>query len=341
MRFVVLTVSLIVFFFLNLFIGSVDIPPGMVIEILFGKGVEEGPFTFIVLGSRLPQAVTAILAGAALTVSGLMLQTAFRNPLAGPSILGITSGSSLGVALVILLLGGSVSAAGYSWGGYMAILIGSFIGSIAIMGLLLLFSVWLKNDLMLLITGIMVGYLTSSVITLLNYLSTAEGVHGYAMWGMGNFNGVALGQLPFFSIAIASGLIFSILMVKPLNIILLGENYARNLGVKMQWVRNMLLVTTGLLTSVVTAFCGPISFIGLAVPHIVRMIFQTSDHRIIIPGCILTGAVVGLVCNLLCILPENIILPLNGVTPLIGVPVILYVIFKRSEERRVGKECRG
>ncbi|MEZ3551120.1 MAG: iron ABC transporter permease [Muribaculaceae bacterium] len=334
MRFVVLTVSLIVFFFLNLFIGSVDIPPGMVIEILFGKGVEEGPFTFIVLGSRLPQAVTAILAGAALTVSGLMLQTAFRNPLAGPSILGITSGSSLGVALVILLLGGSVSAAGYSWGGYMAILIGSFIGSIAIMGLLLLFSVWLKNDLMLLITGIMVGYLTSSVITLLNYLSTAEGVHGYAMWGMGNFNGVALGQLPFFSIAIASGLIFSILMVKPLNIILLGENYARNLGVKMQWVRNMLLVTTGLLTSVVTAFCGPISFIGLAVPHIVRMIFQTSDHRIIIPGCILTGAVVGLVCNLLCILPENIILPLNGVTPLIGVPVILYVIFKERRGRR-------
>ena len=334
MRFVVLTVSLIVFFFLNLFIGSVDIPPGMVIEILFGKGVEEGPFTFIVLGSRLPQAVTAILAGAALTVSGLMLQTAFRNPLAGPSILGITSGSSLGVALVILLLGGSVSAAGYSWGGYMAILIGSFIGSIAIMGLLLLFSVWLKNDLMLLITGIMVGYLTSSVITLLNYLSTAEGVHGYAMWGMGNFNGVALGQLPFFSIAIASGLIFSILMVKPLNIILLGENYARNLGVKMQWVRNMLLVTTGLLTSVVKAFCGPISFIGLAVPHIVRMIFQTSDHRIIIPGCILTGAVVGLVCNLLCILPENIILPLNGVTPLIGVPVILYVIFKERRGRR-------
>lgn len=334
MRFVVLTVSLIVFFFLNLFIGSVDIPPGMVIEILFGKGVEEGPFTFIVLGSRLPQAVTAILAGAALTVSGLMLQTAFRNPLAGPSILGITSGSSLGVALVILLLGGSVSAAGYSWGGYMAILIGSFIGSIAIMGLLLLFSVWLKNDLMLLITGIMVGYLTSSVITLLNNLSTAEGVHGYAMWGMGNFNGVALGQLPFFSIAIASGLIFSILMVKPLNIILLGENYARNLGVKMQWVRNMLLVTTGLLTSVVTAFCGPISFIGLAVPHIVRMIFQTSDHRIIIPGCILTGAVVGLVCNLLCILPENIILPLNGVTPLIGVPVILYVIFKERRGRR-------
>lgn len=334
MRFALLTVSLIVLFFLNLFIGSVEIPPAEVVDILFGRGDGEGPYRFIVIGSRLPQAVTAILAGAALTVSGLMLQTAFRNPLAGPSILGITSGSSLGVALVILLLGGSVSAAGYSWGGYMAILIGSFIGSIAIMGLLLLFSIWLKNDLMLLIAGIMVGYLTSSVITLLNYLSTAEGVHGYAMWGMGNFNGVALGQLPFFSIAVAVGLLFSILMVKPLNVILLGENYARNLGVKMQWVRNMLLVTTGVLTSVVTAFCGPISFIGLAVPHIVRMIFQTSDHRIIIPGCIVTGAVVGLVCNLLCIFPENIILPLNGVTPLIGVPVILYVIFKERRGRR-------
>lgn len=334
MRFVILTILMALLFALNLFIGSVAIPPSEVLDILFAGADPDGPMRFIVIGSRLPQAVTAVLAGAALTVSGLMLQTAFRNPLAGPSILGITSGSSLGVAFVILMLGGSVSAAGYSFGGYMAILIGSFIGSIAIMGLLLLFSVWLKNDLMLLITGIMVGYLASSVITLLNYLSTAEGVHGYAMWGMGNFNGVALGQLPIFSIAIAAGLLLSILMIKPLNIILLGENYAHNLGVRMQRVRNMLLVSTGLLTSVVTAFCGPISFIGLAVPHIVRMIFRVSDHRIIIPGCILTGGVVGLICNLLCILPENIVLPLNGITPLIGVPVILYVIFKERLKKR-------
>ena len=263
-----------------------------------------------------------------------MLQTAFRNPLAGPSILGITSGSSLGVAFVILFFGGSVSAAGYSWGGYAAILAGSFAGSIAIMGLLLLFSMWLKNDLMLLIAGIMTGYLTSSVITLLNYLSTAEGVHGYAMWGMGNFNGVALGQIPLFSLAIVFGLLLSILMVKPLNVILLGENYALNLGISMQTVRNLLLVTTGLLTSVVTAFCGPVSFIGLAVPHVVRMIFRVADHRVIIPGCILTGGVIGLICNLICILPDNIVLPLNGVTPLIGVPVIMYVIFKERFKRR-------
>ena len=305
-----------------------------VAAILFSDADPDGPMRFIVMESRVPQAVTAMLAGAALTVAGLLLQTAFRNPLAGPSILGITSGSSLGVALVMLLLGGTVSAAGYTWGGYVAILIGAFAGSILIMGLLILFSVWLKSDLMLLIVGIMTGYLTSSVITLLNYTATAEGVHGYTMWGMGNFNGVSLGQLPVFSLLIFAGLIISVLLVKPLNVILLGDNYARSLGIRMNRVRNMLLLATGVLASVVTAFCGPVSFIGLAVPHIVRMIFRTADHRVIVPGCILTGALVGLLCNLICILPEDIVLPLNGVTPLIGVPVILYVIFKERLSRR-------
>lgn len=334
MRFIVISILLAALFLLNLFVGSVKIPPAEVLDILFNGGDPDGPLRFIVIGSRLPQAVTALMAGASLTVSGLMLQTAFRNPLAGPSILGISSGASLGVAFVMLLLGGSVTAAGYSFGGYMAILIGSFVGSIAIMGLLLLFSVWLKNDLMLLITGIMVGYLASSVITMLNYLSSEQGVHSYMMWGMGNFNGVALNQLPLFTISLGVGLAMSILMIKPLNVIQLGENYALNLGIRMQWVRNMLLVTTGLLTSVVTAFCGPISFIGLAVPHIVRMIFRVADHRIIIPGCILVGGATGLLCNLLCVLPADILLPLNGVTPLIGVPVILYVILKNRYSRK-------
>lgn len=334
MRFVILTAALAVLFIANIFMGSVRIPLEEVAAILFSDADPDGPMRFIVMESRVPQAVTAMLAGAALTVSGLLLQTAFRNPLAGPSILGITSGSSLGVALVMLLLGGTVSAAGYTWGGYVAILIGAFAGSILIMGLLILFSVWLKSDLMLLIVGIMTGYLTSSVITLLNYTATAEGVHGYTMWGMGNFNGVSLGQLPVFSLLIFAGLIISVLLVKPLNVILLGDNYARSLGIRMNCVRNMLLLATGMLASVVTAFCGPVSFIGLAVPHIVRMIFRTADHRVIVPGCILTGAVVGLLCNLICILPEDIVLPLNGVTPLIGVPVILYVIFKERLSRR-------
>lgn len=333
MRFLILTILAILLFFINLFIGSVEIAPAEVFDILFNNGDPDGPLRFIIIGSRLPQAVTALLSGAALTVSGLMLQTAFRNPLAGPSILGITSGASLGVALVMLLLGGSVSAVGFTLGGYLAILVAAFAGSLVTMGILLLLSTWLKNDLMLLIAGIMVGYLTSSIITILNFLATEEGVHGYTMWGMGNFNGVSLSQLPAFSITLIIGLLLSGLLVKPLNIILLGENYARNLGVKMQLVRNLLLLATGLLTAVVTAFCGPISFIGLAVPHIVRMIFRTADHRIIIPGCILTGGVIGLLCNLICIIPENIVLPLNGVTPLIGVPVILYVILKEMIRR--------
>ena len=329
MRFLILILLGAVLFLLNLFTGSVSIPAGDVIDILFHGDINNGPMDFIILGSRLPQALTALLAGSALTVAGLLLQTAFRNPLAGPSILGITSGAGLGVALVMLLLGGTISFAGFSAGGYVAVLIGALAGSLAVMALLLLFSVWLKSDLMLLIAGIMTGYLTSSVVTLLNYLSSAEGIQSFTMWGMGSFGSVSRDQLPVFSIAIGIGLLLSILLVKPLNIILLGENYARNLGISMQWVRNMLLVATGVLTSVVTAFCGPIGFIGLAVPHISRMIFRTSDHRVMIPGCILSGAVTGLLCNLLCILPRDMILPLNGVTPLIGVPVILYVIFKK------------
>ncbi|MBD5204013.1 MAG: iron ABC transporter permease [Bacteroidales bacterium] len=333
-RFAVTLLLTGVLFVLNIYIGSVDIPIETVNDILFRGGDAEGPLRFIVIGSRLPQAITALLAGAGLTVAGLMLQTAFRNPLAGPSILGITSGASLGVAFVILFLGGSISLAGYTWGGYLAVLLGAFLGSLAIMALLLLFSVWLKNDLMLLITGVMVGYLTSSVITILNYLSTAEGVHGYVAWGMGNFNGVSLGQLPVFAATVCAGLLMAILLAKPLNVILLGENYAHNLGVNMMWVRNILLLATGLLTAVVTAFCGPVSFIGLAVPHIVRMIFRVADHRLIIPACIVTGGGIGLLCNLLCILPRNIMLPLNGVTPLIGVPVILYVIFKERLTRK-------
>lgn len=331
-KFLILVGITIILFALNIFIGSVDIPSRAVWQVLMGE-ISDGPIRYIVLSSRLPQAITAILAGAALTVAGLLLQTAFRNPLAGPSVLGITSGGSLGVALVVLFFGGSVSAAGYSWDGYMAILMGAFLGSVGIMFLLLLFSVWLKNDMLLLIVGILVGYFTSSIITLLNFVSTAEGVQGYMMWGMGNFNGVSMQQLPLFGSLVGVGLIFAILMIKPLNVILLGENYAQNLGMNMHRVRNMLLLSTGVLTAVVTAYCGPVAFIGLAVPHIVRMIFRTANHSVIIPGCIVTGAAVGLLCCLLCVVPKDMVWPLNGVTPLIGVPVIMYVILKGRGRR--------
>ncbi len=202
-----------------------------------------------------------------------------------------------------------------------------------IMGLLLLFSSWLKNDLMLLITGIMVGYMTSSVISLLNYMSSADGVHSYVMWGMGNFNGVSLSRLPLFALMTLAGIVMALLLIKPLNIILLGSNYARNLGISMRRVRNLLLLATGLLTAVITAYCGPISFIGLAVPHIARLVFRTDNHRVLMPATLISGAIVALGCNLVCVLPESTILPINAVTPLVGAPVILYVILRERRGR--------
>ena len=328
LKFLILMVLMVGFFFLNLFVGSVKIPAGEIVDILFGKS-EGGAREFIILGSRMPQAVTALMAGTGLTVAGLLLQTAFRNPLAGPSILGISSGAGLGVAIVMLFLGGTVSLAGFTAGGYAAVLTGALLGSLVVMAILLLLSMRLKSTLMLLIAGIMVGYLTSSVVTMLNYFSTAEGIQSYTIWGMGTFGGVALDQLPLFCGVTAVGLFLSVLLMKPLNLLLLGENYAKNSGVNTRSVRNLLLIATGLLTGVITAFCGPVGFIGLAIPHVARMIFRTADHRVLIPGAMLAGAVTGLVCNLLCILPEDIILPLNGVTPLVGVPVILWVIFKK------------
>ena len=212
MRFIILTVTLLLLFVMNLYFGSVAISAADVTDILLGHDGDYGAARFIVTGSRLPQAVTALLAGAGLAVSGLMLQTAFRNPLAGPSILGINSGASLGVAIVMLFLGGTISAGGYSVGGYVAVMAAAFAGSMLIMGLLLLFSSWLKNDLMLLITGIMVGYMTSSVISLLNYMSSADGVQSYVMWGMGNFNGVSLSRLPLFALITLAGIVMALLL---------------------------------------------------------------------------------------------------------------------------------
>ena len=290
--------------------------------------VLNGAAGFIVTGSRLPMAVTALLAGGGLAVSGLMLQTAFRNPLAGPSVLGINSGASLGVALVMLLLGGTISAGSYTLGGYAAVMVGAFVGSILIMGVLLFLSTVLKNTLMLLITGIMIGYLTSSVIMLLNFMSTAEGVQSYVMWGMSSFNGVSLQQLPLFSAVTIAGLAVALSLMKPLNLLLLGDGYAQNLGVNLRRVRNMLLLATGILTAVITAYCGPVAFIGLSVPHIARLIFRTDNHRILMPGTLMTGSAIALGCNLLCVLPANSVIPLNAVTPLIGAPVVIWVLFK-------------
>lgn len=316
----------------NLLVGSVRIPPAEVLHMLAGGEAVRESWRFILWESRLPQALTALLCGGGLAVCGLLLQTAFKNPLAGPDILGINSGASLGVALVMLLLGGNVSAGAFSLSGFLSVLAGAFVGAMAVMALVLFFSTIIKSSVMLLITGIMIGYMASSAISLLNFFATAEGVQSYLVWGMGNFGGVSMQQMPGFAAVVLLGLAGALLLIKPLNALLLGERYAENLGVNIRRVRNWLLLVTGLLSAITTAFCGPVAFIGLAVPHVARMVLGTANHRSLLPVTILCGGVVALLCNLLCVLPgEWGIIPLNAVTPIVGAPVIIYVIVRQRK----------
>lgn len=327
--FVVITLAIIALFVINIIYGAVKIPINSIIDIFSGNDEVNESWKYIILQTRLPQALTAILCGGALAVSGLLLQTAFCNPLAGPSIFGINSGASLGVAFVMLLFGGSITAGAVSVTGFLAVLIAAFVGAVAVMAVLLFFSNLVNNNVMLLITGIMIGYISSSAISLLNFFATEEGVHSYMIWGLGNFGGVSMAQMPLFAAVTIVGLICALLLIKPLNAVLLGEQYAENLGINTIKLRNCLLLATGLLTAVTTAYCGPIAFIGLAVPHIARMLLKTDNHRYLIPGTILSGAAISLLCNIICVLPgDNGIIPLNAVTPIMGAPVIIYVIIK-------------
>ena len=325
----IMAAAILPLFAANMLVGAADIPAAEVFNILCGRGASQASWEYIVMQTRLPQAVTAILCGSSLAVSGLLLQTAFRNPLAGPSIFGINSGASLGVALVMLAFGGGLTVGGISFTGFMAVLVAAFAGASVVMGILLLFASKVKNNVMLLITGIMIGYIASSAISLLNFFATEEGVHSYMVWGLGNFGGVPMNQIPIFTTVTVIGLACALLLVKPLNTLLLGEQYAENLGVNTVALRNKLLFVTGLLTASATAFCGPIAFIGLAVPHIARMLISTDDHRQLLPATITAGALIALLCNAASMLPgEHGIIPLNAITPIMGAPVIIYVIMK-------------
>ena len=328
-------IAIIILFFANLAWGSVSIPWQEVVAILAGnQGDEADSFRYIVMESRLPAAITALLSGAALATSGLLLQTAFRNPLAGPDVFGISSGAGLAVAIVMLALGGNIAlgdfvgdAGNYAIGGFLAILIAAFVGAMLVMAVITFFSAIVRSHTVLLIIGLMVGYLASSAISLLNFFSTAEGVKSYMVWGMGSFGNVSAAQVLWF---IPLALIASLLLVKPLNAMLLGDQYAGNLGFNIRRLRIILLLITGFLTAVVTAFCGPIAFIGLATPHIARLLIGTENHRRLLPVTMLLGSVLALLCNLFCTLPSGGgIIPLNAVTPLFGAPVIIYVLLKR------------
>lgn len=325
-----IAVSILLLFGLNLTTGSVQIPFTDVLDILCGRFAGKESWQYIILENRLPQALTALLCGASLSVCGLMLQTAFRNPLAGPDVFGISSGAGLGVALVMLLLGGTVSTSLFTVSGFLAILTAAFLGAITVTALILFLSTLVRNSVLLLIVGIMVGYVSSSAVSLLNFFASEEGVKSYMVWGMGNFGGVSMSHIPLFSLLCLVGIMGALLLVKPLNILLLGPQYAESLGISTRRLRNLLLLIVGLLTAITTAFCGPISFIGLAIPHIARLLFRTDNHQVLLPGTVLTGAAIALFCNFICFLPGEIgVIPLNAVTPLIGAPVIIYVIIQR------------
>ena len=317
-----LVLVLVVLFFTGLVYGAVRIPLKDVIQILLGSYEGREAWRHIVLESRLPQTVTAMLAGGSLAVSGLMLQTLFKNPLAGPSILGISDGANLGVAIAMIYLGAA---------SYLTTILAALVGAFVVLLIILGFSRKVSSNVMLLIIGIMVGYLASSVIAILNYHASADKVHQYVMWGMGDFSGVSLSKLPWLAGFSLAGLLGALLLIKPLNALLLGEAYATNLGVNVRRARLLILICTGVLTAVVTAFCGPVSFIGLAVPHIARLLLGSSNHRHLLPVTLLAGSCTALLCSILTVVPgSGDILPLSAITPIIGAPVIIYVIVNRK-----------
>ena len=329
----VLIIGILLLLVINLLIGSVSIPMLDVCRILLGDDTNE-IWTNIIYSSRLPQALTAIVAGAGLAVSGLQMQTVFRNPLAGPSVLGISNGSALGVALVVLLSGrlGGVALSRLGYLGDAAISVAAIVGALAVMMLILWISQQVKGNVTLLIIGVMIGYMTNAIIGVLKFLSPEEDVKAFVVWGLGSFSRVSGDEMVLFVVIMCVLLPLAFLLVKPMNILLLGDRYAENLGLNIRRSRMLIIISSGILVAVVTAYCGPIMFIGLAVPHLARAIFRTSDHRTLMPATALCGAVLALFCNFIARMPGfEGALPVNSVTALVGAPVIAVVLFGKRK----------
>jgi iron complex transport system permease protein len=330
--FCLLVAAIALLLVLNLALGSVDIPLRSVVRILMGQDGESMIHQNIILKSRLPQSLTAIMAGAGLAVSGLLMQTVFCNPLAGPSVLGISSGSSLGVAVVILLSGslGGVALSRIGVIGEVTVTLAAVVGALGILALIAYVSQRVRGSVTLLIFGVMIGYVANAIIGVLKFFSVEEDIRAYVIWGLGSFARVSGGQTYVFVALMLALLPFTLLLVKPLNLMLLGDAYAQNLGLNIRRSRLQVIACSGILVAVVTAYCGPIAFLGLAVPHICRGLFRTSDHTVLIPACILAGAALALACNLIARLPGfEGALPVNSVTALVGAPVVIGVLLKK------------
>ena len=315
--------AIFVLIFLNLVLGSVSIPLQSVWHIIWNLGNEPITWQNIIWKSRLPQALTALVAGAGLSISGLQMQTVFRNPLAGPSVLGISSGASMGVAFVVLLSGslGGVALSKLGFMGEIALSIAAVIGSLSVMALIVYVSQKVKGNVTLLIIGVMIGYVANAVIGVLKFFSVEEDIRAYVIWGLGSFARVSGNQMTLF-----------VMLIKTMNLMLLGDSYARNLGLNIKRARLLVITSAGVLTAIVTAYCGPIIFLGLAVPHLCRAIFQTSDHRILMPAVLFAGAALALICNLIARMPGfEGALPVNSVTALVGAPVVASVLFRKRK----------
>lgn len=328
-----LLLSIVVFFVLNIFLGTVRIPMSDVCRILVGGGDNE-IWRNIVFSSRVPQALTALVAGAGLAVSGLQMQTVFRNPLAGPSVLGISNGASLGVACVVLLSGsyGGIALSRLGYIGDVAISIAAIVGALAVMGFILWVATKVRSSVTLLIIGVMIGYLATAIIGVLKFFSAEEDIRAYVVWGLGSFARVSGDQMMLFVVLMCVLLPLSMLTVKAMNLYILGDAYASNLGQNIRRTRLLLIICSGTLVAIVTAYCGPVMFIGLAVPHLARSIFRTSDHRVLMPATMLAGAALALLCNLIARMPGfEGALPVNSVTALVGAPIIASVLFRRRK----------
>ncbi len=333
--YVVLLLVLAGVFLLDLSMGSVNIPLRNILTILSGGQPEKGSWTNIVLLFRLPKAITATLAGAGLAVSGLLMQTLFRNPLAGPSVLGISSGASLGVALVVLsaTVGGASSdfLDGLGLLGELGIVLSASFGATLVLLLILVFARKVQSVTTLLIIGLLFSYATSALVSILVHFSIAERIHAYISWTFGSFGATTWSQLQIFIPVVIIGLLTTVFARKPLNALLLGEAYGRSMGLNVRRARTLIILNTALLSGSVTAFCGPIAFLGVAIPHLCRSFFNTSDHRILLPTVMFIGAIVALIADLVSQMPgSQIVLPLNAVTSLIGAPVIVWFILRKK-----------
>ena len=320
----------IILFILNLFVGSVTVPIDEIFKVLL-KENSDNTLNVIIFNYRLPQALTALLAGAALAVAGLLMQTLFRNPLADPSMLGISSGASLGVGIVILLTGAisGTAVSSFGWWSTIGVSLAAFIGAVLVLFVMLAFSSRMKNMTTLIIIGLMIAYLAGSITDIIKFFSLKEDIHAFVIWGMGSFSGVGTSKMPIFATSIIIGLFITFFLSKNLNILLLGEMYAENLGLNIRKNSVIIILVSGYLTAIVTAYCGPIAFVGLAMPHIARFLFKSSDHRLLIPATMLIGMDMALVCNLIARMPGfDGNLPINAVTAFIGAPVVISVILK-------------